>query len=161
MLTHQKVQELFDYDAESGVLTWRVTRTCKAVKGSRAGHLTKAGYRTVHINGKQYMEHRLCWLHVHGCFPPTDLDHKNRDRSDNRIENLRPATDSQNQANKGALPTNRSCGVRGVTRHKTGKWQAGITINGRRRHLGLHASVDDAAAAYRAAAEAHFGEFAR
>lgn len=88
------------------------------------------------------------------------VDHRNGDRLDNRRENLRPATDSQNQANRHK--------VRGVSRHKGvtwykryGLWRARITVGDRERHLGYFDSEEAAAEAYNDAARACFGEFAR
>ena len=88
------------------------------------------------------------------------IDHRNGDGLDNRRENLRPATHSQNQANRRRLPTNTS-GYKGVTwNKKSAKWQAGIKVDGRSFHLGLHDTAQAAGDAYAAAAVRHFGEFA-
>jgi hypothetical protein len=162
MITADFIRSLLDYNPETGHLTWRRNRSGTAYAGSRAGNVNCNGYRIIGLNGKRFQEHRICWLHFYGVLPDLDLDHINGNRSDNRIANLRPATDSQNQANKDASPRNTSCGVKGVTWHKRcAKWQASITINGKRRYLGVFASLDDAASAYMSAANDAFGEFAR
>jgi hypothetical protein len=96
---------------------------------------------------------------VNGEWPAGGLDHKDGNRANNAISNLRLASDSQNQANRKG---NRSRGLpKGVTRHRTGKYQAAIKVGGKAIHLGLHATAERAHAAYVAAARKHYGEFAR
>lgn len=90
-----------------------------------------------------------------------DVDHRNGDRLDNRLENLRPSTRSQNKANSGCHTDNRS-GYRGVSwETQTGKWRSQLTIRGARINLGRFNNPIDAALAYDAAAREHFGDFAR
>jgi hypothetical protein len=94
-------------------------------------------------------------------FPPFALDHKNGDGLDNRRRNLRPATPSQNGANK-KLSTNNMSGYKGVVWHKLcKKWCAFIKIKGAQLHLGVFTCKKDAARAYADAAKKHFGKFAR
>jgi hypothetical protein len=88
------------------------------------------------------------------------VDHKSRDGLDNRRENLRIATRSQNMANQPISPKNTS-GYKGVAMHHTGKWQAYIKVDQRIRWLGSFTDPRVAARAYDFAAMAHFGEFAR
>jgi hypothetical protein len=94
-----------------------------------------------------------------GELPINDVDHKNRDRGDCRWENLRPATRSQNNAN--SIPqAHNKLGVKGVYREGS-KFVARIKVNGRGKRLGSFPSASLAAYAYKAAAVAAFGEFAR
>lgn len=87
-------------------------------------------------------------------------DHIDRNGLNNRRDNLRPATRGQNGVNVGLRPDNAS-GFKGVSVHKaSGKWQAGIRVDGKRSHLGLYGSPAEAAAAYDRAALKHFGLFA-
>lgn len=89
------------------------------------------------------------------------VDHRNGNGLDNRRENLRAATHSQNQANR-MWSTRNTSGYKGVTLHRlTGKWQAAIKVNGRSFYLGLHETKEAAAAAYATAARQRFGEFAQ
>lgn len=101
-------------------------------------------------------------LRLHGFLTGWPLvDHINRDGLDNRRANLRPATTAENSRNALRLPSNTS-GFKGVTWHKQArKWQAQIGVDGRRRHLGLHACLEAAAEAYDDAAREFHGEFAR
>jgi hypothetical protein len=96
----------------------------------------------------------------HHGYLPAEIDHRNRDKVDNRIENLRPATSSQNKGNIGLLRTNRS-GYRGVSLNsRSGKWHAQIKINGKQTYLGRFDTPEQAALRYNEAARQHFGEFA-
>ena len=101
--------------------------------------------------------HRLVWQAFVG--PVHLLDHKDRNRSNNMLANLRPATISQNGMNS-KLRSN-SSGIKGVCWDSTRtKWRASIKLHGRQRHLGYFDMIEDAAAAYAAAAVKYFGEFA-
>jgi hypothetical protein len=89
------------------------------------------------------------------------VDHRDGNGLNNRRKNLRLSTNSQNLCNRGSQ-RNGTSGFKGVTRHKlAGKWMAQIKQNGRRHYLGLFDKPEDAAAAYKTAAEALHGEFAR
>lgn len=100
------------------------------------------------------------WLHVHGVWP-TRLDHINRNRADNRLANLRPATQSENMANIG-VPKHNTSGLKGASwDRQMRKWQAKIEVAGKQIHLGRFESREAAHKAYMAAARRQFGEFAR
>jgi hypothetical protein len=115
----------------------------------------------VRLDGHDYLGHRLAWLHFYGRWPRLNPDHRNCDPSDNRIGNLREATKSQNGSNRGKQRNNKS-GFKGVSWHKTRKrWVAFIERDGKSRYLGLFNEPEDAHAAYCAAAERLYGEFAR
>lgn len=157
----ERVRELLSYDPETGELRWRVSR-CKARAGAVAGTLTSSGYRTICLDGQTLKAHRLAWLLAHGEDPGSlEIDHKNGDKSDNRLANLRLATRKQNGGNVGTIATNTS-GFGGVYWHKQrSKWRSQIRHNGRRISLGLFVTPEEAHAAYVAAAEQLRGEFAR
>lgn len=158
MVTQERLKELLDYNPDTGVFTWRVNRTGTAKTGSVAGAVVGHGYREIKVDGKRYKAHRLAWLYVHGKFPPNYIDHVNRVPNDNRIANLRLATNSENQQNQ-RKPRNNSSGVIGVSWHKKqGKWQAYITSNGRKIHLGYYVTIEEALAV-RAAAKAKYHTF--
>lgn len=152
------------YDSETGVFTWNVSPAQSIKAGTIAGYNdAKAtnGYHKIKIAGVVCSAHRLAWLFVHGDWPDSELDHINGERSDNRICNLRPATSSQNSGNVRRHCDNMS-GFKGVSWcARTRKWRATIKIDYIQRHLGLFVTKEAAASAYRAAAEAHFGTFAR
>ena len=157
-----EVLRKLSYDRETGVFRWAVSPAQSIKAGTIAGHVHKKktkGYREIKIAGVICFAHRLAWLFVHGDWPGSELDHINGDRSDNRICNLRPATRSQNLANVRRHCDNTS-GFKGVSASGR-KWRATIKIGRLQRHLGVFENKEAAAAAYRAAAEANFGAFAR
>ncbi len=123
------------------------------------GHTTKRGYRKIRIAGKNYYAHRIAYK-ISCRDEPYLIDHINGNFSDNRIENLRKATPSQNNFNrrknaKKYLP-------KGVRRHLScNKFEARITIDKKRIYLGLFSSVKEAHAAYISAANKNNKEFAR
>lgn len=152
------------YEPDTGKIFWveRPSPTAtKSVIGSEAGCLCGQGYRNIALNRKIYGAHQIAWLLHYGTWPTKDIDHENLVKSDNRIVNLRLATDSQNHGNTRAPSTNTS-GRKGVTLHKrTGKWQAAIRVNGKSKYLGLYSDLEAAHQAYVAAAKSEFGQFAR
>lgn len=158
-LTAELVRKLLDYDPATGNLHWKYDMRRVPADGV-AGMLCSDGYRRIGINKKQYPAHRIVWLHAYGELPDCDIDHINHDRSDNRIENLRLATRSENVHAQRILPRNTS-GYRGVHWSKEDKrWIAQIKIGGKGYHIGSFQNPEDASAAYQAASAKHFGEFA-
>jgi hypothetical protein len=111
------------------------------------------------IGRKNYSAHRLAWLYVYGEWPSDQIDHINRNRSDNRIANLRIATPTQNQANRSVCKRN-TTGFKGVTVDpRTGRFRAKIRVNGKRTHIGVFDSAEEAGAAYVAASRRVYGDF--
>ncbi|MCI0598744.1 MAG: HNH endonuclease [Beijerinckiaceae bacterium] len=160
MITTERLREVLAYDPDTGVFTWRVARGRQSA-GPEAGSLDGRGYRQIRIDGRRYQAHRLAWLYMAGAWPKDEIDHVNMDCADNRFENLREATRSQNQANIRAQSNNTS-GFKGVCWHKRDRrWEAKIMVCGRKKHLGYFDTPKAAHAAYVAAAKLHFKEFAR
>jgi len=150
MMNQEYLKHLFFYDDVAGHLR-RMFRRGRASKGSFSTCKDRDGYIVVGIDGKIYREHRLIWLYHNGHFPAHDIDHINCIKDDNRIENLRDVTRSQNKQN-GPHQKNNKSGVRGVWFHKQNKnWCASIFANGKNTYLGSFKSVEEAEAAYKAA----------
>lgn len=117
------------------------------------------GYRTIHIDGKNYKQHRVIFLYYHGYLPKA-LDHIDRDKLNNNIDNLRPSTRNGNNHNVGISKANTS-GYKGVYWHKPRKkWRAMIKINRKQITLGRFNTKEEAALAYNKAAKKYHGEFA-
>lgn len=146
------------YDSDSGFLFWLVS-TRKIKVGNRAGNLKPDGYRCVKLNGKNFYEHRICWVLFYDEAPPAIIDHINGVKSDNRIENLRAATKSQNAMNRGKTEQNKT-GFKGVCfKKKSQKFQAQIKSEKNYVSLGLFETAEAAHEAYKAAAVKYHGEF--
>jgi hypothetical protein len=153
LLTYEELRRRFYYDPETGIFT-------RLGSKRKVGCVNMAGYLTIFVrirgNKRSYGAHRLAWFYVFGRWPKNEIDHRNNNRLDNRIANLREATTQQNRTNK--LTKNEA---RGAYWHKRCKrWQALITVNYRKHHLGYFKTRIEAAAAYDKAARAAFGEFA-
>lgn len=159
MLTEARLKELLSYDSETGNFTWRVTRGRSAMAGQLAGYVMANGYRDIIIDRQHHKAHRLAWLYVYGVWPTNLIDHKDRDKLNNKINNLRDATNSQNQACR-LVQKNSTLGVKGVS-HRGNRYRASIRISGKQTFLGSFTTISAASAAYQAAAIVAFGEFAR
>lgn len=138
-LTQTRLKEILDYDPETGVFTWKVAKARRVKIGDQAGCSDSKGYLQIKIDGEKYLSHRLVWMYVHGVFPKAGLDHINGIKGDNRICNLREATNSENLQNqRKAKISNKSTGLLGSSFDKNaGKFKAQIKLNGKQKHLGF------------------------
>jgi hypothetical protein len=155
-----RIRELLDYNPATGEFRWNASQG-RAYAGSIAGSLDSQGYLQIGIDQRRLKAHRLAWLLVNSVDPgDLRIDHINGNPSDNRISNLRLATQSQNLCNRGKQRNNTS-GYKGVSWEKASqKWQAHIKRNGRQVNLGRFDTPDEAHAAYVAAAEKLHEDFA-
>ena len=143
-ITQFRLREIVSYNAETGVFTWsKSRRRCKV--GSKAGCRMSHGYVCIRLDDVLYTAHQLAWFYVHNEWPTHQLDHINGDRADNRIANLRQATNAQNAQNR-KRRDNRS-GFSGV-RKENKKWLAEIKVNYKPIRLGLFATPEEAHKAY-------------
>lgn len=158
-LTLRRLRQLLTYDMTSGVLRW--TKNCpqKQFSGCEAGTIKPSGYRLVRIDGQYYRSHRLAWFLVKGKWPPRDIDHKDTDKANNKWENLRLASESQNVAN--SKPWARKTLPKGVYKRADGRYVAQIKKDRKSHWLGSYATPDAAHAAYAKAAARLHGKFAR
>ena len=137
-----------------GVLIWkRVQRHSGRKPGNVAGCINSLGYWRIGISNVNYRAHRIVWAIIKREDPlGLQIDHINGNRLDNRIENLRKATPSQNQRNRK--------NTKGYNFHKNQKkWNACIQINGRMKHIGCFDTEEQAREAYLRAKEKLHGEF--
>jgi hypothetical protein len=144
MITYSELKQLFDYNSGNLIRKIRTARCTKI--GDIAGTVDIDGYISVLINGKRYKAHRLIWMWHHGEFPEKNIDHINRNRADNRIENLRECSPSENAQNR-KVPVSNTSGYMGVT-FLHGKWVSRIMIDGVRHNLGWFDSKEEAHQAY-------------
>ncbi len=151
-ITKDLLHALFDY--EDGKLYW------KDKHEKEAGSVGNRGYRCVCINYRKYMAHRLIWI-MHGNDPVEMLDHIDGDQLNNKIENLRAATNSQNQRNQ-KLRKDSTSGIKGVSWIKAHKrWAGQVWHKGTLYRAGYFKDKDECAAAVRELRESLHGEFAR
>jgi len=157
-LTAERLRQLVHYDPDSGCFFWRVQDGRPVREGGVAGAPDRdTGYWRIRIDYSIYYAHRLAWLYVYGRWPRGDVDHANGLRNDNRIENLREATRTQNNANRRG---NRNrLGARGVYQHRK-RFVARVVYRGVCVHRSRHGTLADAAAEYVARSQEIFGEFA-
>lgn len=155
-LTAQELRKILGYNPETGEFVWLISPRKNVKAGAMAG-CRENGYTRIVYKRVGYKAHRLAWLYVTGQWPTDDIDHRDTDRNNNAFQNLREATRSINTQNlRKARKDNLSCGLLGAGWHKaTGKWKAKIQVDGRQIWLGLHATAEDAHAAYIAAKRIH------
>ena len=149
-LTAEGARALFNYDAEQGLLTWKVPKYKgnKPKAGDVAGCLDVEGYRVVRTGGKDYKAHRIAYLMQTGQWPSLPIDHRNGKRDDNRWENLRLAEGGINQQNRRQASCRNKTGLLGVTYvSQTRQFRAIIDVDGRKIQLGR---FDDAMSAHQA-----------
>ena len=150
-LTAERLGEVLAYEPDTGIFRWRIRPSNRVKVGAVAGRSNGNGYTRICIDGVNHYAHRLAWLAVHGKHPAGEVDHRNGNRADNRIANLRVGTHAQNAQNQPLRVTNTS-GRDGVSWSKPhGKWAAYIVKAGRKKHLGLFECIDRASEAYMAA----------
>ena len=150
--TVERVRKLFKYDPETGVLT--------RVESSRfdmIGRVTKQ--LDIWIDGRKYVKTHVIWAVHHGYWPLL-IDHRDGDKTNTRLENLREVTPQLNQFNKAAYGKYPKGVVFKADAGRSKPWAARIRINGKKTCLGHFATMEEAAAAYKTKAEEIQGEFA-
>ena len=137
----EKLKKLYSYNKETGKFVRLTSRGGNKI-GSEAGRLMNNGYIFIGIDGKEYGAHRLAWLLEYGKFPLYEIDHKDRNRSNNAISNLREVTSSENNLNRKIFKNNTS-GCKGVS-FTSNRWRASISINGEKINLGRFVKYSEA-----------------
>jgi hypothetical protein len=172
------LHECFEYDPVTGDLTWRrrpLRHFAKPGKptwlakrnqaswnqkypGKLFGRINTDGARIGSINSVLYKAHRLIFKLETG-IDPIEINHRDRDRANNRLDNLRNASQAQGNATASVRKHNK-LGVKGVQQLPGGRYRAKMTINKKTIHLGVFATTEDAHRAYSVAAHESWGEFA-
>jgi len=139
VITQKEAKERLEYNAETGVLTWKKKGHGVSV-GNQAGGVRSDGYVCIKLDYRGYLAHRIIWLWVYGEFPDGEIDHINHNREDNRLENLRVVSTQGNAKNRSRAAINTS-GVTGVSwNKKEKKWMSYI----QRRRLGSYVDFFEA-----------------
>jgi hypothetical protein len=151
-LSIERADEVVCANFETGKLTWKTTDANRnAIVGEEAGNIGANGYRRVSIDGGLYLVHRVVFALAHRRWPVGGLDHNNRDRLDNRLENLRECSASENRMNSGARSDCVS-GLKGASfERRTGLYKAVIRMTGRggrRKFLGRYKTAEEAHRAF-------------
>lgn len=152
-----EILKVLDLNEETGQFYWKIS-SGKAAVGKKAGVINGQGYVQIRYRNVTYLAHRLVWLFLKGEYPAGLLDHKDRNRSNNRITNLREVTSQQNQTNR--LPhKNCSSKYKGVTVKPNGRSRSSITHLGIRYDLGCFLTEEAAALAYNSASRELHGAY--
>lgn len=134
LLDHSYLLSILDYDPHTGYFTHKKANGKRGKPGARAGSYGPKGYRQLKIKEVNYREHRVAWFYMTGQWPVNQIDHKNKTRDDNRWENLREATNKENQKNA-SHRIGRS-GERGVL-EQNGKFIAHLRHDDHTLYLGI------------------------
>jgi hypothetical protein len=135
------LQQFFYY--KEGKLYNKVTRNSRSKKDQESGNINVYGYRDVMFNHKTYKVHRLIFMMFYG-YMPKEIDHIDGNSSNNRIENLRECSSSQNKYNTKLRIDNKS-GIKGVSWSKTNKkWHAYLNCDGKRLNIGFFKNIQEA-----------------
>lgn len=123
------LNKFFEYCPGTGQLKNKIDRGASR-KGQVVGRPDKKGYLRINFLGSSIPAHRAAWTIFYGSIPRGQIDHKNLNKSDNKIENLRIASNSQNAMNRKIGASNTS-GYKGVYWNKWSKrWIAVVRKNG-------------------------------
>ena len=162
MVTQERLKELFDY--QDGHLIWKVKKAQCVKIGTAAGWANRdvhgQQYMNVELDGKSYKLHRLVFMYHHGYFPKR-IDHIDGDRFNNRVENLREVTASQNAQNSKFRKSNKS-GFKNVHFEKRNqKWRVLLQVDGVTKSFGYYDDVELAGLVAAEARDKFCGQYAR
>ena len=130
-ITIEHLRESLDYNAQTGIFTWRKNHRRPDLIGKTAGSIHSAGYISIAIHNVKRLAHRLAWFYITGVMPEGHIDHINGNKLDNSFANLRQVTRFGNLQNMRQATKANKVGLLGVSAHQ-GKWRAQIMVNGKR-----------------------------
>lgn len=152
LMTYEELCKRFRYCETTGAIIGK--QSCRAL-----GYVDKYGYRQITVARRQVAAHRVAWCLHYQYWPDSIVDHIDGDRDNNRIDNLRKATPTENAQNRCSCK-NTSSEFKGVDFHKhTDKWRARIKTSIGTLHLGHFDTEEEASDAYDFAAPFFFGQF--
>jgi hypothetical protein len=140
LLDYKELHRLLSYDEETGIFRWKVQLSPSGLVGNVAGY--KDTYIIISIRGKKYTAGRLAWLYVYGEWPELLIDHIDRNKHNNAIDNLREATNTQNLCN-----ADRVINAKGYY-FDNGRYKSKIKVNGRDITIGRFNTEEEAHTAY-------------
>lgn len=158
MISVEELKTFLSYDPSTGLVKWALNLNSRARVGREFGMKRRSKrtfYRFGKIHGVPYHTHHVAWAIYYGEWPDGFIDHVNHDGTDNRIENLRVVSVSENNKNMRLRKTNKSghVGVSWFSRDK--KWRVQVSVRGRNTHVGYFDNLEDAVASSKAAHESH------
>ena len=157
--TIEELREYLDYDPETGVLTWKKSPGPRAKKGAPScSGLGGDGYKQLQFRWTKFKAHRVAFALYHGRWPTPYCDHIDCDKTNNRANNLRECSPSENQHNQ-RIRRDNTTGIKGVIRHGTG-YEARVRISGT-QYAKYFRRLEDAAAYVKQLREQLHGDFAR
>ena len=162
----EELKEFLDYNPDTGIIIWKKTTNQRIKVGQEAGSLNvrtkNLVYRLIKFNHGSYKAHRLAYYMYHGIDPRNnDIDHEDRNGLNNKINNLRLATRSDNCKNR-SMAENNTSGVTGVSwAKKRRRWEARLKMNGKQKYLGYFVNKEDAIQARKEGEKKYFGKFRR
>lgn len=130
-ISYELAHKLFKYDPVTGILIRKLTVSSRAVAGYKISTVNTAGYVVVRFESKLQYVHRIVWLMTYGSWPSREIDHIDGVPSNNKLENLRHVTRSQNLLNK-------SVDSGTYWSHRDKVWIATIQVDGVKKHIGQH-----------------------
>ncbi len=156
-----ELRKAFSYDPLTGLFSWLIsTNRCIHI-GDEAGTTKPDGYVYLYLNNLSFLAHRVAWALHYGCWPAVPLDHRNTTKNDNRIDNFRLASVTENNRNR-PKQSNNTSGYKGVTFNKAAqKYHAKIMRDKKCISLGYFNDPIEASIAYKNAAKEYHHEFAR
>jgi hypothetical protein len=161
LVTQERLKELLYYHPESGDFVWLVQPSQGTKAGTQAGCFRRDGYICITIGRKRLAAHRLAVLYMTGFWPTEEVDHGDGVKHHNWWGNLREATHSQNQFNRGAY-SNSSSKIKNVRWYPNyGKYVVDVRANKKQYHVGYFDTVEEAIAARDVKTAELHGDFAR
>lgn len=134
------LQSMFTYD--NGELYWK-NHIFTNKNGTKLGHQAPSGYKHCRVNGVDFDLHRIIYVYHHGDIPiGLDIDHKDRIRNNNDINNLRLLTRSQNNLN-----SERSISAKGYWMDGK-KFRVQVSVDGKKKHIGNFKTEQEAKRAF-------------
>jgi hypothetical protein len=153
----KRLHELFEY--KDGNL-YRKISVRGSTKGKKVGVINNSGYTTIVVDGKNMAMHRAVFIMHHG-YSPAMIDHIDGNKSNNKIENLRPCTKSTNGWNR-KIHKNNKTGIKNVLwKAEKNAWIVKLNVNKKRIHLGLYRDLELADLVAQEARDLYHGQFAR